>query len=212
MVKPNFKRAKEEAYKTLMLQENFSFPINPKNIKLKEYDIKIISFQEYAQKTNLSINQLTSNGNTNDGYTYIKNNNILIFYNEDIETEGRKTWTISHELGHIVLNHTTQCDKNEAEANFFAAQLLAPQCVLKDLVKNGAKITPLYLSEKFKISKEASENCINTLGKVIDNEFITTDYDDIVIQLFKPYISIDYSYDSYFDELEDRRKSFYFFR
>ena len=36
MVKPNFKRAKEEAYKTLMLQENFSFPINPKNIKLKE--------------------------------------------------------------------------------------------------------------------------------------------------------------------------------
>lgn len=65
MAKPNFKRAKEEAYKTLMLQENFSFPINPKNIKLKEYDIKIISFQEYAQKTNVSINQLTSNGNTN---------------------------------------------------------------------------------------------------------------------------------------------------
>ena len=81
---------------------------------------------------------------------------------------------------------------------------------LKDLVKNGARITPIYLSEKFKISKEASENCINTLSKVIDNEFITTDYDDIVIQLFKPYISIDYSYDSYFDELEDRRKSFNF--
>ena len=67
-----------------------------------------------------------------------------------------------------------------------------------------------YLSEKFKISKEASENCIHILGKVIDNEFITTDYDDIIIQLFKPYISIDYSYDSYFDELEDRRKSFNF--
>ena len=210
MVKPNFKRAKEEAYKTLMLQENFSFPINPKNIKLKEYDVKIISFQEYAQKTNLSINQLTSNGNTNDGYTYIRNNNILIFYNEDIETEGRKMWTISHELGHIVLKHTTQCDKNESEANFFASQLLAPQCVLKQLIKNGAKITPTYLSEKFRISKEASENCIHILGKVIDNEFITTDYDDIVIQLFKPYISIDYSYDSYFDELEKKRRNFYF--
>ena len=36
MDKPNFKKAKEEAYKTLMLQENFSFPINPKKIKLKE--------------------------------------------------------------------------------------------------------------------------------------------------------------------------------
>mgnify|MGYP005798858809 FL=1 len=210
MVKPNFKRAKEEAYKTLMLQENFSFPINPKNIKLKEYDVKIISFQEYAQKTNLSINQLTSNGNTNDGYTYIRNNNILIFYNEDIETEGRKMWTISHELGHIVLKHTTQCDKNESEANFFASQLLAPQCVLKQLIKNGAKITPTYLSEKFRISKEASENCIHILGKVIDNEFITTDYDDIIIQLFTPYVSIDYSLNSYLDELENRRKDFYF--
>lgn len=210
MAKPNFKRAKEEAYKTLMLQENFSFPINPKNIKLKEYYIKIISFQEYAQKTNLSIDQLTSNGNTNDGYTYIRKNNILIFYNENIETEGRKLWTISHELGHIVLKHSTQSDKNESEANFFASQLLAPQCVLKQLVKNGAKITPTYLSEKFKISKEASENCIHILGKVIDNEFIITDYDDIIVQLFKPYVSTDYSYDSYFDELENRRKSFYF--
>ena len=106
MDKPNFKKAKEEAYKTLMLQENFSFPINPKKIKLKEYDIKIVSFQEYMKKTKITLEQLTSNGNFNDGFTYIKENNILIFYNEDIESEGRKTWTISHELGHIVLNHT----------------------------------------------------------------------------------------------------------
>ena len=162
------------------------------------------------KKTKTTINQLTSNGIFYDGYTYIKNNNIFIFYNADIETEGRKTWTISHELGHIVLNHTTQCDKNETEANFFASQLLAPQCVLKQLVKTGANITPLYLSEKFKISKEASENCLHTLSKVIDNEFITTDYDDIIIQLFTPYVSIDYSLNSYLDELEDRRKDFYF--
>ena len=210
MDKPNFKRAKEEAYKTLMVQKNFSFPVNPKNIKLKEYDIKIISFQEYMQKTKTTINQITSNRSFYDGYTYIKNNNIFIFYNADIETEGRKTWTISHELGHIVLKHTTQCDKNEAEANFFASQLLAPQCVLKQLVKSGANINPLYLSEKFKISKEASENCLHTLSKVIDNEFITTDYDDIIIQLFTPYVSIDYSLNSYLDELENRRKDFYF--
>ena len=210
MDKPNFKKAKEEAYKTLMLQENFSFPINPKKIKLKEYDIKIVSFQEYMKKTKITLEQLTSNGNFNDGFTYIKENNILIFYNEDIESEGRKTWTISHELGHIVLNHTNQSEKNEAEANFFASQLLVPQCVLKHLVKNGTNITPLYLSEKFKISKEASENCIHTLEKVIENEYIMTDYDDIIIQLFKPFVSLDYSLDSYLDELENRRKDFYF--
>jgi len=62
--------------------------------------------------------------------------------------------------------------------------LLAPQCVLKQLVKNGTKMTTIYLSEKFKISKEASENCINTLDKVIDNDSIKTEYDDIVLHFW----------------------------
>ena len=81
--------------------------------------------------------------------------------------------------------------------------------MLKQLIKNGAKVTSDYLSSKFKISKEASDNCISTLSKVIDNEHIITEYDDIIVNLFKPYISSDYSLDSYFDELEDRRKNFY---
>lgn len=165
--------------------------------------------QEYSRITGISIEQLTLNGSFNDGYTYFKNNTAYIFYNDDIETEGRKLWTISHEIGHIVLEHTTQCEKNEQEANFFASQILAPQCVLKQLIKNGAKVTSDYLSSKFKISKEASDNCISTLSKVIDNEHIITEYDDIIVNLFKPYISSDYSLDSYFDELEDRRKNFY---
>ena len=145
-----------------------------------------------------------------DGYTYFKNDTAFIFYNEDIDTTGRKTWTISHELGHIALNHTVQCCKNEKEANFFASQLLVPQCVLKQLIKNGARITPTYISEKFKISKEASENCIYVLNKVLDNDFLNTEYDDIIIDLFKPYIEKDYSYDSYLDELENRRQNFNF--
>ena len=41
------------------------------------------------------------------------------------------------------------------------------------------------------------------MSKVIDNEHIITEYDDIIVNLFKPYISSDYSLDSYFDELED---------
>ena len=209
MDKPNFYRAKLKAYETLIKQKFFSFPIEPRKLKLDSYNIIVISLQEYSRITGISIEQLTLNGSFNDGYTYFKNNTAYIFYNDDIETEGRKLWTISHEIGHIVLEHTTQCEKNEQEANFFASQILAPQCVLKQLIKNGAKVTSDYLSSKFKISKEASDNCISTLSKVIDNEHIITEYDDIIVNLFKPYISSDYSLDSYFDELEDRRKNFY---
>lgn len=209
MDKPNFYKAKLKAYETLIKQPLFSFPIDPRKLILNSCNFVIISLQEYSQMTNISIEQLTSNGLFNDGYTYFKNNTAYIFYNNDIETEGRKVWTISHEIGHIVLGHTKQCDKNEQEANFFASQILVPQCVLKQLVKNGAKVTSNYLSKKFKISKEASENCIITLSKVIDNEYLITEYDDIIVNMFKPYIYSDYSLDSYFDELEDRRKNFY---
>lgn len=210
MDKPDFFFAKIKAYETLIKQDPFSFPINPKKIKLYNYSIVIISLQEYSKITNTSLEQLTSNMAFADGYTYFKNNAAFIFYNEDIDTEGRKIWTIAHELGHIALNHNMQCNKNEREANFFASQLLAPQCVLKQLVKNGARITPTYISEKFKLSKEASENCIYVLNKVLDNDFLTTDYDDIIVDLFSPYIKEDYSYDSYFDELENKRKNFDF--
>lgn len=209
MDKPNFYRAKLKAYEILIKQQSFSFPIDPRKLKLDSYNFVIISLQEYSQITNIPLEELTSNGSFNDGYTYFNNNTAYIFYNNDIETEGRKMWTISHEIGHIVLEHTTQCEKNEQEANFFASQILAPQCVLKQLIKNGAKVTSNYLSSKFKISKEASENCINTLSKVIDNEKIVTEYDDIIISLFNPYIFRDYSLDLYFDELENRRKTFY---
>lgn len=209
MIKPDFYNAKLKAYETIIRQKEFSFPINLKNLDLGSYKINVISLQEYSAITNIPLYKLTSNSLFNDGYTYFKNGNAYIFYNDDIETEGRKMWTISHEIGHIVLGHSTQCDKNEKEANFFASQLLAPQCVLKELVKNGAHITPNYLSTKFHLSKEASENCLNSLSKIIDNDYATTEYDDIVINLFKPYINMDYSYDSYFDELENRRSNFY---
>ncbi|MBQ9315149.1 MAG: ImmA/IrrE family metallo-endopeptidase [Clostridia bacterium] len=208
MNKPNFRKAKIEAYKTLITQDKFSFPINPKSIKIQGQKIKVTSLQEYSQKTGITIEQLTSNGIFSDGYTISKNNINIILYNEDIETEGRKMWTIAHELGHIVLGHTTQCEKNETEANFFAAQLLAPQCVLKHLIKNGAKLTVSYICDKFKLSKEASTNCIHALSKVMDSDSKATEYDDIIINLFEPYISMDYSFNAYFDELEDRRKSF----
>ena len=208
MNKPNFRRAQEEAYKIILSQERFSFPINPLKIKLPGYNIQIVSLQEYASIVGFSINDLTLNSTFNDGYTYKRGNFIFIFYNNFIDTKERITWTIAHELGHIVLGHQTQSDINEVEANFFAAQLLVPQCVLMQLIKNGVNLTPQYISSKFRISNEASQHCIETLKKVIDKN-ISTEYDDIIINLFNPYVLHDYSYDNFLDELENRREDFF---
>ena len=78
MDKPNFYRAKLKAYETLIKQKSFSFPIEPRKLKLDSYNIIVISLQEYSRITGISIEQLTLNGAFNDGYTYFKNNTAYI--------------------------------------------------------------------------------------------------------------------------------------
>lgn len=42
-------------------------------------------------------------------------------------------FTLLHEFGHIVLKHNDQSENNEKEANFFAAQCIIPNALLKEI-------------------------------------------------------------------------------
>ena len=46
---------------------------------------------------------------------------------------ARKSWTIAHEIGHILLSHVDDGEVSEVEANFFASELLMPSEVLSAL-------------------------------------------------------------------------------
>ena len=50
MDKPNFYRAKLKAYETLIKQKSFSFPIEPRKLKLDSYNIIVRSLQEYSRE------------------------------------------------------------------------------------------------------------------------------------------------------------------
>ena len=67
----------------------------------------------------------------------------LIIYNED-HVPGRIRWTIAHEIGHIALGHlrgVSAVTDEEAEANYFARELLTPLAVLDELgVRSVAEI------------------------------------------------------------------------
>ena len=53
-----------------------------------------------------------------------------IWYN-DLKVEERWRHTIAHEIGHIVLRHGSRTGElQEAEADYFAKQLLAPSCLV----------------------------------------------------------------------------------
>ena len=74
-----------------------------------------------------------------------------IFYNEKAKVE-RLRFSVAHEIGHIWLEHESDCKRNEAEANHFASYLLAPTPMIVELGFDDA----FDISEYFSISYEAA--------------------------------------------------------
>jgi len=111
------------------------------------------------------------------GVLLIKNNKGIIGYNEKENVSSvRKRFTIAHEIGHYILHSS---DKNlfvdhknfkaiyrdsnsakgeimqEKEANAFAAALLMPKKLIRDMVDN----------ENFDFFEESTQSRINILAK-----------------------------------------------
>ena len=100
---------------------------------------------------------------------------------------NRIRWSIAHEYGHIVLNHKNQSDQNEIEANIFAANLLLPRCILKELLKKRDFIDKKYLQNKFSISGEAANKYFSNINSRGFN-FYKNEYDDIIIVKAEEFI------------------------
>lgn len=74
-----------------------------------------------------------------------------IFY-DDTKSRERIRFTIMHEIGHIVLEHTEHSELAESEANFFAKYSLAPPPLVH-------KIKPedyMDISDAFDLSRECA--------------------------------------------------------
>ena len=185
--KIDFDNIVSKAYETLILQDRITFPIDVFNIKFNK-DIKIISFEELALRSNNSYEQIKEISQGSDAFKYEQNNLLLIVYDDRINSIGRIRWSIAHEYGHIVLKHKDQCNKNEVEANFFAANLLLPECVLKELLQKRGNITKEYLMNKFSISEEAAEKYLSKVnGRGFD--YFKNDYDDIIINKARSFLN-----------------------
>ena len=92
-----------------------------------------------------------------DGFLIEKEGNDYIFYNDVDRSYERQNWTILHEIGHIVLDHTGYSDLEEDEANFFAKYAIAPPVLIHEI---GAK-TFVDIYDAFDISMEAALYAFN---------------------------------------------------
>ena len=178
-MKINFDFIVSKAYEILILQNKLIFPIDVFNLK-SNYNIKILSFTKMAELNNCSINDIIELSDGADAFKFERNNIILIVYNDKINNINRIRWSIAHEYGHIILNHTTQSDQNEIEANFFAANLLLPGCILKELKSKRDYIDLDYLKNKFSISHEAASKFFSNINSK-GFDYFNNEYDDIII-------------------------------
>lgn len=206
--KVNYRLATEKAYEVI-IYNNCSFPIDLYNLKTIDYRIKIISMQEYSIRTGVSIYELTQSGSFEEGYICVEEDKkrATIIYNENIETDARKRFTIAHEIGHVVMHHKGYDLKNEQEADTFASQLLMPHCILEKLIHMGKNATPQYLNSKFGLSIEAAKISLQHVGKKMNYE-AQNEYEDIIIQMNKQFLeneTSDLKY-KYYDEDDEMQK------
>lgn len=94
---------------------------------VKELKIECIPYSTLPLKKQSVCLQLSEEGFTLDG---------AIYYN-DFQIATRIRFTIMHEIGHIMLDHTEDDEIAEQEANFFSAYILVPPVLVYANDKTG---------------------------------------------------------------------------
>lgn len=119
----------------------------------------------------------------------------IIFY-DDSKLMTHVKYSILHELGHSLNKHNFNiADKEiygryEVETNYFAAQLLMPEQVLREFNNRGIRITKEFLMQHFEVSETAAKKRIETLAKT-KFEWRSQpekEFDDIIICKFATFI------------------------
>lgn len=161
--KPNYRVANLEASKILSDSKDIqNFPFNVSEVIRDYTDLKIAT---YSQALKLEIDITLR---SDEAFIIEMNGKYILFVNEKKPKVNQK-FSLAHELGHFILGHEVDSCKNqreETEANIFAAQLLMPEHIIYELENRGENITPKVLMACFGISKTAADIRIETLDKI----------------------------------------------
>ena len=153
---PRLSLAAQTAARCLMEEDVRAFPIRPLEIirtrgwQVRTYTQTAARYDEQATSADVA-----DMFGTRDAMASVRLKNgqpvrYLICYNDQAEIPERLTFSLAHEIGHILLGHfafgqpdglpEAQARLLDAEANAFAAALLAPAAVVAQLrsVNSGA--------------------------------------------------------------------------
>lgn len=168
-MKPDFDKAGHRARQLRIAQSNSDLALD---VRKMEFDLPIIidTFQNYASITGIPLSKLFPCDGLKDGYTIIAKGVYVVLY-DDRHTYGRErlNWTLAHEIGHIYLGHNQDGKNEEIEAHWFAAELLSPEPIIKEvaerLAEYGIPVKAFDLAFMFSLSKEAALKRINSINR-----------------------------------------------
>lgn len=165
--KPNFRHVYKLANEILLTSNTISeFPFSVTKMIAEMTDIQCCSFKR-AVEYGINIKALGSESAVIADY----NGRCIIYYNES-EMKERVRFSLLHELGHYILGHDLNTkdlklyNKQEIEANCFAAQLLMPEQILLELQHRGKRIDVSFLMSSFHVSQKAAIKRLDTMYKL----------------------------------------------
>ena len=78
----------------------------------------------------------------------------------------RANWTAAHEVGHVMLQHNSDDDDEEREADLFASEFLMPELVLLELSRRlGRELHTAEVTRLFSVSTTAARIRLDTLKR-----------------------------------------------
>jgi Zn-dependent peptidase ImmA (M78 family) len=180
-----YKSVRDAAWQCLIDYGISSLPVDILKIT-KTAGIKVIK--------NSEVNVLSGG---ESGICILDGDNWFIIY-DDEAMQGRRRFTIAHELGHIFLGHEMQSKyhgrrafnvekaQEESEADMFAARLLAPACVLWAMNLR----TPEEIARVCFISHAAAVTRAERMAILYKRQkFLSNELERKVFEQFKPFIN-----------------------
>lgn len=193
-----YRYVKEVVLNAYSILPFIDFPMTANYVINEISNCKCLSYQKFAEINHCSIDSVIQLCESKSGCTHYdeQNDRYLILFNEADgrkSNHGRRRWTKSHELGHVLCGHHTTVAKSrlsrkglgtvydefETEADFFAAMFLAPFPLFKHL----SIYSESDVKKVFGLSETAACNRFRAYKRWLNNE--QTRFDRQLVKIYQ---------------------------
>lgn len=122
---PNYPKATNAAYQVLVDFDISTLPVPILPLIQNFPNLRTIPYSEFCNRQGISPSDFMALNVSERGFIVKNDKESIIFYN-DFATLETTRFTLGHELGHYILEHTEETFATDKEANCFARNLLCP--------------------------------------------------------------------------------------